>query len=88
MARKKKVKINHEQLEAELMNAVKELAARHDISAGVTMLWCKDGVIKILMHQGGEEIGKDDARSIMYQFAVMAMMTANSDDPKGEQFQV
>lgn len=88
MARRKKVKINHEQLEAELMNFVKELAVRHEVSAGVTMLWCKDGVIKILMHQGGDEVNKDDAKSMMYQFAVMAMMTANSDDPRGEQFQV
>ena len=85
---KRKPKINHEQLEAELMNAIKDISAKHKVSAGATMLWCPDGVVKILMHKGGEEISPEDARSMMNQFAIMALQTANGDNPDGEHFQL
>lgn len=89
MARKRKGPvINHEQLEAELMNAMKDIAKKYNIKAGATMIWCSDGMIKILLHKGGDEISETEARSMMSQFALMALNTANGDNPTGEHFQV
>jgi hypothetical protein len=88
MGRRKKPVINHEQLEAELMTAIKDISKKYNISAGATMIWCPDGMIKILMHKGGDEISEQDARSMMNQFALMALNTANGDNPTGEQFQL
>ena len=88
MARRKKPVINHEQLEAEFMAVVKDITTRYKISAGVTMIWCPDGMIKILMHKGGDDISEQDARSMMNQFALMALTTATGANPTGEHFQL
>lgn len=88
MGRKKKPKINHEQLEAEMMSCIKEISSKYKISAGATMIWCPDGVVKILMHQGGDELNAEQARSMMNQFAIMALSVANGENPDGEHFQL
>jgi hypothetical protein len=85
---KRKPKINHEQLEAELMTAIKEISSKYKVSAGATMLWCPDGVVKILMHKGGDELNEADARNMMNQFALMALSTAQGENPDGEHFQL
>lgn len=88
MGRKKKPKINHEQLEAELMSSIKSITSKYGISAGATMIWCPDGVVKILMHKGGDELNAEDARSMMNQFAMMALGVATGENPDGEHFQL